>query len=90
MNMTYPGVSPVLTSNYGSDDILWVLQRALDGGILRAFDATDLSTELYDSNMSPDRDGVGPAVKFAVPTAANGQIFLGTQSSLEIFGLLPQ
>ncbi len=90
MNMTYPGVSPVLTSNYGSDDILWVLQRGLDGGTLRAFDATDLSTELYDSDMSPDRDGVGPAVKFAVPTAANGQIFLGTQSSLEIFGLLPQ
>ena len=47
--------------------------------ILRAYDANNLATELYNSNESPQRDGAGPAVKFVVPTIADGLVFVGAQ-----------
>jgi hypothetical protein len=55
-----------------------------------AFDANTL-TELYDSTKCPVRDnnGFGYGEKFSVPTVANGYVFVGTQSSLDIFGLNP-
>jgi hypothetical protein len=56
---------------------------------LRAYDATDLSTELYDSEMSPDRDRAGVAVKFVAPTVADGMVLVGAQNELDIYGLLP-
>ena len=65
-----------------------MLAGAQDGVILRAFDATDLSVELYDSEMSPDRDRAGRAVKFTVPTEADGKVFVGAHNELDIYGLL--
>ena len=84
----YPGSSPAVSANNGQNGILWVLAGAQDGVILRAFDATDLSVELYDSEMSPDRDRAGRAVKFTVPTVADGKVFVGAHNELDIYGLL--
>src|SRR6185312_6351256 len=39
-------------------------------GILRAFDATNLATELWDSKQNAVRDDVGTYAKFAPPTVA--------------------
>ena len=58
-------------------------------GILRAFDATDLTQELWDSNQNGTRDDVGNYAKFSPPTIANGKVYLATFSNqLLVYGLL--
>jgi trimeric autotransporter adhesin len=47
-----------------------------------------LSSEFYDSNQFSS-DNPGPAVKFSVPTIANGSVYVGTQTQLAVFGLFP-
>jgi len=55
--------------------------------VLRAYDATDLSHELYSSDQSGSRDVPGRAVKFTVPVVANGQVFVASYKQLQVFGL---
>jgi hypothetical protein len=90
MGMSWPGVSPSLSSNNGNDPILWVYESAGGDGVLRAFDAADLSNELYDTGQSPDRDRGHGSIRFAVPTVAGGKVFVGSQNALEIYGVLGQ
>jgi hypothetical protein len=57
-------------------------------GILRAFDATDLTNELWDSKQNAVRDDVGNYAKFSPPTIANGRVYLPTFSNqLVVYGL---
>ena len=59
-------------------------------GILYAFDATNLATELWDSQQDAARDEVGNYAKFAPPTVANGKVYLATFSGeLLAYGLNP-
>jgi hypothetical protein len=58
-------------------------------GILRAFDAADVTHELWNSEQNPGRDSVGNFAKFCPPTIADGKVFLGTFSrELRVYGLL--
>jgi hypothetical protein len=88
----YPGASPVISANGAIGGILWAIDssRWASAGpaVLYAFDATNLGTELYDSNKFSS-DQPGPAVKFTVPTVANGSVYVGTQTQLAAFGLFP-
>jgi uncharacterized protein (TIGR03118 family) len=61
-----------------------------DPAILRAYDANDLSTPLYSSDQAGPRDTAGGGVKFTTPTIANGQVYLGTQFEVDVYGLLNQ
>jgi hypothetical protein len=59
-------------------------------GILRAFDATDLTRELWNSTMAPGRDDVGNYAKFASPAVVNGKVYEASFSGvLNVYGLLP-
>ncbi len=91
------GATPVLSANGTSGAVLWLIDTTgafapnnAGPAILRAYDPNDLSNELYDSTQAPkNRDQAGPAVKFTVPTVANGKVYVGTQTELDVYGLLP-
>jgi len=82
-----PG-SPVVSANGTTNGIVWIMDR--NANQIHAYDANSLSTELWNSGLAPSRlDAVGAVMKFAVPTVANGQVFVGTANSLVGYGLTP-
>ena len=59
-------------------------------GVLLAFDASDVTHELWNSNQNSSRDYSGNWAKWAPPTVANGKVYLPTfDSLLNVYGLLP-
>ncbi len=87
----YPGVTPSISSNGPANGILWIMQTALtrtDPGTLHAFNALDLSQELYNSDQNPSRDRFGAANKFATPMIADGRVYVGVNNGVVVFGLL--
>jgi hypothetical protein len=86
----FPGSTPSVTANGTNDGIIWTLQMGTPA-ILAAYDPVNLTTELYNSTNAPgNRDQLPTGTKFAVPTIANGKVYIGGQYSLSIFGLLEQ
>jgi len=90
------GATPVVSSNGANNAIIWLIDTSgalvtpNTPAILRAFDANNLSNEIYNSATAPaDRDKAGLPVKFSVPTVANGKVYVGTQTELDVYGLLP-
>ena len=87
------GATPSISANGSSNGIVWVLDsggfRPRSPAILYAYDATDVSRELYNSTLAGDRDQGGLAVSFGVPTIANGKVYVGGQNQLTVYGLLP-
>jgi hypothetical protein len=79
------GGHAIITANGNSNGILWFING---GKKLWAMNATTLKT-LYSSDQAANgRDTVPPLPHFATPIAANGKIFIGTQNSLVVYGLL--
>ena len=58
-------------------------------GVLRAFDASDLSHELWNSRANTARDDLGNFAKHVPPTIANGHVYMASFSNqLNVYGLL--
>jgi hypothetical protein len=87
LNMAYPGAGTAVSSNGSQNGILWALDAK---GVLHAFDATNVSHELYNSSQAGTRDNAGTPVKFAVPTVANGKVYVGSANQVSGYGLLNQ
>ena len=47
-------------------------------GILRAFNATNVNQELWDSQQNASRDSCGNFAKYAYPAVVNGKVYLGS------------
>ncbi|HWR35299.1 MAG TPA: Ig-like domain-containing protein [Clostridia bacterium] len=88
----YPGATPSISSKGSTNGIVWLYERntTLNRAVLHAYSASNVSQLLYNSRQNSTRDLAASApVRFAVPTIANGKVFIGTQSQLVIYGLLP-
>jgi hypothetical protein len=84
----YPGTTPSISANGTSNGIVWAVENN-DIAALHAFDASDLSNELYNSDTAPNgRDQFGAGNKFIVPTIAHGKVYVGTTNGIGVFGLL--
>lgn len=63
-------------------------EHTVSPGILRAFDANDITRELWNNQQNLSRDGAGNYAKFAAPTIANGHVYLPTFSNrVVVYGL---
>ena len=83
----FPGATPTISANGTNNGIVWAIQKA-NPAVLVACNATNFSAELYTSALVPSRDQLANGVKFAVPTIADGKVFVGDTSSVSVFGLL--
>lgn len=93
------GATPSLSANGTNNGIIWDIDNSAYVGtnpvasgpaVLHAYNATNVSNELYNSAQAGSRDQAGLALKFTVPTIANGRVFMPTANELDIYGLLNQ
>lgn len=107
----FPGSTPSVSASGDSNGVVWALDTSqyctnkspgCGPAVLYAYKATSVSQELWDSAQS-SADRAGNAVKFAVPTVANGKVYVGTRGNntggvygstsvsgeLDVYGLKP-
>jgi hypothetical protein len=107
----FPGATPSVSALGSTNGIVWALDSSLyctpqsagcGSAVLHAYSAATLSTELWNSAMVA-ADAAGNAVKFTVPTVANGRVYVGTRGNniggaagsttaageLDVYGLKP-
>jgi hypothetical protein len=84
----YPGATPAISANGTSNGIVWVVENG-GTGVLHAYDATNLATELYNSGQAANGRDQFTGNKFITAMIANGKVYVGTQNSVAAFGLLP-
>jgi hypothetical protein len=105
----FPGSTTSVSAAASQNGLVWALDThsyctrqasACGPAVLYAYDAANLSTELWNSGMTA-ADMAGNAVKFSLPTVANGRVYVGTRGNnaggadnststpgeLEIYGL---
>ena len=83
------GHSPVLSANGTANGILWQLRGSGSASnyALQAFDAVRLE-RIYDAAQNAARDSLPAFPHFAQLMEVNGKVYVGTNSSLVVFGLL--
>lgn len=103
----FSGPTPSVSSNPTmTNGIVWALDNSQYGpptpngsgpAVLHAYDATNLANELWNSTQGTGNTA-GNAVKFTVPTIANGKVYIGTRGNsttgggvgeLDVYGLKP-
>jgi hypothetical protein len=83
----YPGTTPSVSANGTASGIVWAIENS--GAILFAYDAANLTTELYNSNQAANNRDHFSGNKFITPVVVNGKVYVGTPTSVAVFGLLP-
>jgi regulation of enolase protein 1 (concanavalin A-like superfamily) len=107
----FPGSGPSVSAAGTTGGVVWTMDnsayctkrsKACGPAVLHAHDAANVGTELWNSSMV-STDVAGNAIKFTVPTVANGKVYIGTRGNntggvygsttvsgeLDIYGLKP-
>ena len=105
------GTTPSVSSAATQNGVVWALETSqfclpenhgCGPAVIHAYDANNMTNELWNSALASS-DAAGFAVKFMVPTVANGKVYIGTRGNniggadsstsvpgeLDIYGLKP-
>ncbi len=88
---SYPGATPSISANGTNpptNGIVWAVENSSGLGVLHAYDASNLATELYNSNQAPKGRDQFQDNKFITAMIANGKVYVGTPTGVAVFGLL--
>jgi hypothetical protein len=88
IQFAYPGTTPSISANGITNGIVWAVENQ-SPAVLHAYDAADLTNELYNSNQAANARDHFDNNKFITPMVANGRVYVGTDRSVAVFGLLP-
>jgi uncharacterized repeat protein (TIGR03806 family) len=87
---TFPGATPAVSANGTNNGIVWAIQSSAFGSsgpaVLRAYNATNVAQEFYNSSQLLARDNPGGAVKFTPPVIVNGKVYVAAQYAVSVFG----
>ena len=89
------GATPSISSDGSKNGIVWAAssknwnEPPHKPAVLYAFDAADVSRELFNTEQNSQRDRPGVALRFAIPTIVNGKVYLGSKGQVDVYGLLP-
>lgn len=86
-SFVYPGTTPSVSASGSSNGIVWAVENK-STAVLHAYDASDISHELYNSEQAGSRDQFGAGNKFITPMIANGRVYVGTTNGVAVFGKL--
>jgi hypothetical protein len=84
----YPGATPSISANGTSSGIVWAVENNGGTGVLHAYDATNLATELYNSSQAANGRDTFSDNKFITPMIASGKVYVGTPTGVIVFGSL--
>jgi hypothetical protein len=107
----WPGGTPSVSAAGAQSGVVWILDTSqyctkpnpkCGPAVLHAYDATNVQADLWNSGQV-STDAAGFAVKFTVPTIANGKVYVGTRGNniggitsstsvpgeLDVYGLIP-
>jgi hypothetical protein len=88
-----PGATPAISADGNRNGIVWLIETKIWNGrdkpaVLRAYDASNVARQLYNSEQNSVRDRVGLTLRFTIPTVANGRVYVNAKRRIDVFGLL--
>ena len=58
-------------------EFVWAYEKSISGrAILHAYDATQISSELWNSNMNGGTRSMGTGIGFGTPVVVNGKVIV--------------
>jgi hypothetical protein len=88
------GATPAISANGTKDALVWAASSKNwneppgKPAVLYAYDAADVTHEIYTTEQNSARDRAGVALRFAIPSIVNGKVYLGTRGQVDVYGLL--
>lgn len=93
--MPAPAATPAVSSDGTENGLLWIVatkewnESSSDKPfVLHVYDAKNIAHELYNTEQLSTRDRGSMTVRFAMPTVADGHVFVGARGRLDVYGLL--
>ena len=88
-----PGATPAVSADGAKNGIVWLIETKTWNGadkpaILHAYDASNVSREIYNSEENSARDRAGLTLRFTVPTVANGRVYVEAKREIDVYGML--